>query len=76
MTESFFKALKYNEVYLNEYDSFEEALSNIGNFIEIIYHKKRIHSSLGYLPPEEFEAQTVEKQSQKVEQQLLTLAIK
>jgi transposase InsO family protein len=50
ITESFFKTLKYNEVYLNEYDSFEEALSNIENFIEIVYQKKRLHSSLGYLP--------------------------
>jgi len=41
--------------------------SNIENFIEIIYHKKRINSSLGYLSPEEFEVQTIEKQSQKVE---------
>ncbi len=65
-----------NEVYLNEYDGFEEALSNIGNFIEIVSRKKRLHSSLGYLPPEEFEAQTVEKQKQKVKQQLLTLTIK
>jgi transposase InsO family protein len=57
ITESFFKTLKYNEVYLNEYESFEEAQSNIENFIEIVYHKKRLHSSLGYLPPEEFEQQ-------------------
>lgn len=55
ITESFFKTLKYNEVYLNEYESFEEAQSNIEHFIEIVYHKKRLHSSLGYLPPEEFE---------------------
>lgn len=55
ITESFFKTLKYNEVYLNEYERLEEAQSNIENFIEIVYHKKRLHSSLGYLPPEEFE---------------------
>jgi len=36
----------------------------------------KAQSSLGYLPPEEFKAQTVEKQSQKVKQQLLTLTIK
>jgi len=55
ITESFFKTLKYNEVYLNEYDDFEEAYRNIENFIEVVYQKKRLHSSLGYLPPEEFE---------------------
>lgn len=57
ITESFFKTLKYNEVYLNEYDSFEEALANIENFIDLVYNQKRLHSSLGYLPPNEFEQQ-------------------
>lgn len=75
ITESFFKTLKYNEVYLNEYDSFEEAYSNIEKFIEVVYQKKRLHSSLGYLPPEEFEAQVLAGQHQKVERQL-TLTIK
>ena len=55
ITESFFKTLKYNEVYLNQYDDFEEVYRNIENFIEVVYQKKRLHSSLGYLPPEEFE---------------------
>jgi len=45
ITESFFKTLKYNEVYLNEYDSFEEALNNIDNFIEIVYHNSRLKRS-------------------------------
>jgi len=55
ITENFFKTLKYNEVYLNEYETFEEALANIENFIDLVYNQKRLHSSLGYLPPEEFE---------------------
>ena len=62
ITESFFKTLKYNEVYLNEYDSFEEVYSNIKNFIEIVYQRKRLHSSLGYLPPEEFEEKFLAEQ--------------
>jgi len=64
--ESFFKTLKYNEVYLNEYNDYEDALANIKEFIEIVYHKKRLHSSLGYLPPEEFEQNLIKQQ--KVEQ--------
>ena len=44
------------EVYLNEYRTYEEAEQNIGRFIEEDYNKKRLHSSLGYLPPAEFEA--------------------
>jgi putative transposase len=54
--ESFFRTLKVEEVYLNEYRTFEEAEQNIGEFIEEIYNRKRLHSSLGYLPPVEFEA--------------------
>jgi putative transposase len=54
--ESFFKTLKYEEVYLNEYRSFADAEANLTVFIEQVYNRKRLHSSLGYLPPEEFEA--------------------
>jgi putative transposase len=54
--ESFFRTLKMEEVYLNDYQDFEEAEQNIGEFIEEVYNQKRLHSSLGYLPPVEFEA--------------------
>jgi putative transposase len=57
--ESFFKTLKYEEVYLKEYRTFEEALMNLEAFIEDVYNTKRLHSSLGYLPPAEFEAALV-----------------
>lgn len=53
--ESFFKTLKREEVYLNQYDSFAEAEANLGHFIEEVYNAKRLHSSLGYRPPIEFE---------------------
>lgn len=54
--ESFFKTLKHEEVYLKEYRTFEEAAANLERFIEAVYNTKRLHSSLGYLPPVEFEA--------------------
>jgi transposase InsO family protein len=53
--ESFFKTLKQEEVYLKEYQTFEEAQSNIGQFLDDVYNTKRLHSSLGYVPPVEFE---------------------
>lgn len=54
--ESFFKTLKQEEVYLKDYDSFADAEQNLTVFIEKVYNEKRLHSSLGYLPPVEFEA--------------------
>lgn len=54
--ERFFRTLKHEEVYLNQYDSFADAEANIGHFIDDVYNARRLHSSLGYLPPAEFEA--------------------
>jgi putative transposase len=54
--ESFFKTLKCEEVYLQEYRTFAEAEANLRWFITDVYNAKRLHSRLGYLPPIEFEA--------------------
>ncbi len=54
--KSFFSSLKREEVHLCEYKSFEDVLKSIPKFIEGMYNKKRRHSSLGYLSPNEFEA--------------------
>jgi transposase InsO family protein len=53
--ESFMKTLKYEEVYRTEYRDFRDARRKIGQFIESVYNRKRLHSALGYLPPIEFE---------------------
>ena len=53
--ESFIKTLKVEEVYLNEYQTFEDALRNIRHFIEKVYNKKRLHSALGDKSPDQFE---------------------
>jgi transposase InsO family protein len=54
--ESFFKTLKREEVYLNQYESFSDAEAQLGRFIDDVYNQKRLHSSLGYLPPVEYES--------------------
>lgn len=53
--ESFMKTLKYEEVYLHEYETMAEARTSIGHSLEAVYNQKRLHSALGYLPPVEFE---------------------
>ena len=64
--ERVIRTIKEEEVYLSEYEDSEEALSQIGHFIEDVYLKKRIHSSLGYMTPVEFEAQWKMKQSASI----------
>lgn len=53
--ESFMKTLKSEEVYLRQYRDQEDARASIQRFIEEVYNRKRLHSSLGYLSPEAFE---------------------
>lgn len=53
--ESFMKTLKADEVYLWEYETYEDAIERISYFIEDVYNSKRVHSGICYLPPAEFE---------------------
>ena len=57
--------LKQEEVYLREYESFSDAINRIPCFIAYVYNKKRLHSSLGYRPPEEYERLFAENDSQE-----------
>lgn len=53
--ERVIRTIKEEEVDLSEYLDFVDAAQQIGHFIEDVYMTKRIHSSLGYLTPTEFE---------------------
>ena len=53
--EAFFRTLKSEEVYLQDYEDFDAAEANLSRFIDEVYNEKRLHSSLGYVPPSEFE---------------------
>jgi putative transposase len=53
--ERFMRTVKYEEVYLADYQTLTEARVSISHFIEEVYNRKRLHSALGYRPPVEFE---------------------
>ena len=53
--ESFFHTLKTELTHHENYRSREEARKSIFEYIEIFYNRQRLHSSLGYKTPAEFE---------------------
>ena len=55
--ERVIRTIKEEEVYLSEYRDYEDALKQVGHFIDEVYLSKRIHSALGYLTPVEYEGQ-------------------
>jgi len=56
IAESFYRTLKCEEVELKHYQTLGEARENIAQYIDEVYNQKRLHSSLGYRSPTEFEA--------------------
>jgi transposase InsO family protein len=72
--ESFFRTLKVEEVYMFEYETYAEVLERIPYFIEEVYNRKRLHSSLGYMPPEEFENINNEKMKGNESHQLILIS--
>jgi transposase InsO family protein len=64
--ERLMRTIKEEEVDLSEYRNFAEAYEQIEQFLEDVYMKKRIHSSLGYLTPDEYEKKWNEQQKGNV----------
>ncbi len=56
--ESFFKTLKAELVRTVRFDRIEDTRTKLFEFIEVFYNRKRLHSSLGYKSPVEFESRT------------------
>lgn len=54
--ESFFHTLKTELVYLTNFETKQAAKTDLFEYIEGFYNRKRLHSTLGYVSPESFEA--------------------
>lgn len=65
MMESFFKTFKVELVYQEHYATREEARRSIHSYIEVFYNRQRLHSSLGYRSPAEYEAELGQKRTRR-----------
>ncbi len=63
--ERLMRTIKEEHVDLSEYQDYTDAFQQIGRFLDDVYQHKRIHSSLGYLTPAEFESQWRKEQTEK-----------
>ena len=55
ITETFFKTLKVELVYFEKYQTRQQAHSNLFEYIELFYNRKRRHSAINYMAPAQYE---------------------
>ncbi len=74
--ESFFKTLKHEEVNLCQYETYQDVVTRLPYFLEDVYNHKRLHSALGYRPPNEFEEALLNQENnERPRRTLLTLSV-
>lgn len=56
VAESFFHTLKTEHTSFYKYRTREEAMNSIFEYIEVFYNRQRLHSTLGYISPEDYES--------------------
>jgi transposase InsO family protein len=65
--ERLIRTIKEEEVDLSDYHDYHDAYRQLGRFLDEVYMRKRIHSSLGYLTPAEFESQWLAQKASPTE---------
>jgi putative transposase len=70
--ESFLKTLKHEEINMYEYRTMGDVVERLPRFLEEVYNRRRLHSALGYVPPEEYERNYTRQGGQNPEVHLST----
>lgn len=70
--ESFLKTLKHEEINMYEYRTMGDVIERLPRFLEEVYNRRRLHSALGYVPPEEYELNYARQRGQNPEVHLST----
>lgn len=71
MTEKLFTTLKYEEVFLCRYETFEDVVTTLPYLIAKVYNQKRFHSAFNCRPPGELEEAPLNKEKKDVPRQTL-----
>jgi len=57
--ESFWGTLKSEALHHEKFKTMEQARAAVFGYIEVFHNRQRLHASLGYVSPEQFEASRV-----------------